>query len=56
MDRSEIFDNYAQRNERLGWSDTNQNDRDWHERERQRAEEKARQEREYEARQRNTRW
>jgi hypothetical protein len=52
MSDSQNWDNYANHNRRLGWSDTNDQDRQWHEREQQRAEERARQEREHEERRR----
>lgn len=52
MPNSNQWDNYANKNKHLGWGDTNQADRNWHEQERQRAEDQARKEREYEQRQR----
>ena len=52
MADSTDWDNYAAKNRRLGWSDTNTQDRDRHAREQQRAEEQARAAREYEERQR----
>ena len=55
MADSTDWDNYANKNRRLGWSDTNTQDRDWHAREQQRAEEQARAAREYEERQRQER-
>ena len=64
MADSTYWSNYADKNQRAGWSDTNDSDRAWHQREQQRAEERARLEREREerrrrdeeARQRNSRW
>lgn len=52
MFNSTDWDNYACQNQRLGWSDTNAQDRDWHAREQARAEERARSERAYEERRR----
>ncbi len=52
MANSNTWQNYADRNKRLGWGDSNEADRLWHERERQRAEEMARQQRQHEQRQR----
>ena len=50
MANSESWENYGAKNEKLGWSDTSEADRLYHEKERQRAEDMARKEREYEAR------
>ena len=52
MANSDAWNNFAIKNEHLGWSDTNDADHKWHEQERQRAEENARKEREYEQKQR----
>lgn len=52
MFNSTDWDNYGDHNRRLGWSDTNDQDRQWHAREQARAEERARSERAYEARRR----
>ena len=52
MADSNSWNNYAEQNRRLGWSDTNDQDRDWHAQEQQRAAERARQERAHEERQR----
>ena len=46
------WDIYADHNKRMGWSDTNGQDRDWHAREQRRAEENARIARDREERQR----
>ena len=45
MCTSQDWSNYANKNERLGWSDTSEADRRYHEQERQRAEDRARDER-----------
>ena len=50
MADSSAWDNYAVKNEKLGWGDTNEADRLYHEKEKQRAEDMARKEREHEAR------
>ena len=50
MANSESWENYGAKNEKLGWSDTSESDRLYHEKEKQKAEEMARKEREYEAR------
>ena len=50
MADSETWGNYAVKNERLGWGDSNEADRLYHEQQRQKAEDMARKEREYEAR------
>ena len=55
MADSNSWDNYAEKNRRMGWSDTTDQDRDWHAREQQRAEAQARLEREHEERQRQER-
>ena len=52
MADSTDWDNSAEKNRRLGWSDTTAQDRDWHAHEQQRAEEHARVAREYEDRRR----
>ena len=52
MSNSKNWSNYAYQNERLAGSDSNEADRLYHEREQQRAEDRARQEREFEEKQR----
>jgi hypothetical protein len=52
MADSEYWNNNADKNKRAGWSDTNDQDREWHQREQQRAEERARLEHEREERRR----
>lgn len=52
MDYSKIWAMYGITNERLAGSDTNEVDRQYHEQERQRAEDRARHEREWEDKQR----
>ena len=52
MADSADWNNYAEKNRRLGWSDVNAEDRDWHAREQRRAEEQARLAREHAERQR----
>jgi membrane protein involved in colicin uptake len=44
MSDSSTWSNYARHNERMGWSDTSEADRRFHEQERQRAEDRAREE------------
>lgn len=48
MATSKDWRNYANHNERMGWSDVTDQDRDWHGREQQRAEQQARSARELE--------
>jgi hypothetical protein len=50
MPDSNTWENYGVKNEKLGWGDSTESDRLFHEKERQRAEDMARKEREYEAR------
>ena len=50
MADSETWENYGAKNEKLEWGDSNEADRLYHEQQRQKAEDMARKEREYEAR------
>ena len=52
MADSETWGNYAAKNERLGWGDSNEADRLFHQQEQRKAEDMARKEREYEQRKR----
>ena len=50
MANSETWGNYATKNERLGWGDSTESDRLFHQQEQRKAEDMARKEREHEAR------
>lgn len=52
MYNSNDWSNYANHNQRLAWGDTSEADRGFHERERQRAEERAREEARWEQKRR----
>jgi hypothetical protein len=52
MADSSAWENYAVKNERLGWGDSNEADRLFHQQEQRKAEDMARKEREYEQRKR----